>query len=111
MSLSPTRLTIWNGGAPRLLVLEGDIDSHTAPKLDAAVLALGVDGDVVVDLSRVGFVDSSGLRVLVTAHTALVSQNQRLVLRSPSDAVVRLFEITGLIGHLHVEEGPAPDQP
>ena len=102
MSSSPTRLTIANGEVARHLVLDGDLDSHTAPRLDAAVQSLGADGEVTIDLSRVGFIDSSGLRVLITAHTLLCDRGQRLVLLSPSSAVVRLFEITGLTDHLHV---------
>lgn len=102
MSFSPTRLTISNGEVARHLVLDGDLDSHTAPKLDAVVQSLGADDDVTIDLARVGFIDSSGLRVLITAHSVLSERGQRLVLMAPSSAVIRLFEITGLSEHLHV---------
>jgi anti-sigma B factor antagonist len=82
------------------LVLQGEIDSYTAPDLADR---LGADPPVeVVDVAGVTFIDSSGLRAIVEAHQARTSAGSRLVLRSPSAAVQRLLEISGLAGHLDV---------
>jgi anti-sigma B factor antagonist len=82
------------------LVLAGEIDSYTAPDLADR---LGADPPIeVVDVAGVTFIDSSGLRVLVEAHQARAASGSRLVLRSPSAAVQRLLEISGLAGHLDV---------
>ncbi|MEZ5409241.1 MAG: STAS domain-containing protein [Acidimicrobiales bacterium] len=103
MESSTSRLTITPSEEdPRHLVLSGDIDSYTAPDLDAALLALGPSADVHVELPGVAFIDSSGLRVLISAHTALEERGQRLVLSAPSRAVSRLFEISGLTEHFHL---------
>jgi anti-anti-sigma factor len=59
--------------------------------------------DVVLVLSGLGFIDSSGLRVIITADRDLAAQDGRLVLRAPSDNVRRLLEITGLLDHLHTD--------
>ena len=82
------------------LVLRGEIDSYTAPDL-AAQLA-GEPPVETVDVAGVTFIDSSGLRALVEAHQARIVAGSRLVLRSPSAAVQRLLEISGLAGHLDV---------
>jgi anti-sigma B factor antagonist len=58
---------------------------------------------VVIDLSGVGFIDSSGLRVLVEAHQRAEAEARRLVLSGPSRQVLRLLEISGLMEYLHVE--------
>lgn len=88
----------------RALVLVGEIDAHTAPELAAHLDPLpGASGDVVVDLAGVTFIDSSGLRVLVEAHHRSSESGRRLALRSPSPAVVRLLEISGLADHLDVD--------
>ena len=80
------------------LVLHGEIDSYTAPDLAER---LGGEPPVdIVDVAGVTFIDSSGLRVIVEAHHARTSAGSRLVLRSPSAAVQRLLEISGLAGHL-----------
>lgn len=87
------------------MVLGGEVDAHTAPELAAHLDPLPGDAgtDVVLDLGGVDFIDSSGLRVLVEANRTATEADRRLVLRSPSPAVQRLLEISGLTGHLHVE--------
>ena len=93
MGTGSSRLTITTvGNDPRHLGLRGDIDSFTAPDLAA----------VVLELSGVAFIDSSGLRALVAAHTALDERGHRLVLVAPSRPASRLFEISGLNEHFHL---------
>jgi len=84
------------------VVLVGVIDSHTTDQLLEGLDALGRDADVSLDLTGVGFIDSSGLRAIVTTHQRLDEAGHRLVLTGVSDAVQRLLEITGLEAHLHV---------
>jgi anti-anti-sigma factor len=88
------------GGPAAIVTVAGDIDIVTAPELRSALdgLAAEVD-DVTLELSDVGFLDSSGIAVLLDAAGRL----DRFVLRSPSTAVVRLVEATGLSGVLAVE--------
>jgi anti-sigma B factor antagonist len=84
------------------LVLAGEIDSYTAPELaDLLLKRLDIDA---IDLRDVTFIDSSGLRVIVEAHQRRLEDDRVLVLRSPSPAVQRLLEISGVAGHLTVAE-------
>lgn len=88
------------------VVLAGELDPHSADSVAEALHALGGDEAVtrvVVDLAGVGFIDSSGLRVLLAADEALTANGSKLVLRSPSDAARRLFEITDLLDRLEFE--------
>lgn len=82
------------------VVASGEIDAHTAPSLDAAIQAAG--SDVVLDLSGVEFVDSSGLRVLVDAHRRLGDAGGSLTITNPSSAVARLFTISGVDDYLNI---------
>ena len=100
----------WTGGAlhittsPSGLRLRGEIDAHSATTLASHLDPLpGSTGDVVIDLSEVGFIDSSGLRVLVEAHQRAENEARRLVLSGPSRQVLRLLEISGLMQYLHVQ--------
>ena len=94
------------------LNLRGEIDAHSVKALVGHLDPLpGSTGDVVVDLSAVGFVDSSGLRVLVEAHQRAEAESRRLVLSGPSRPVLRLLEISGLMGYLHVETPVGDDGP
>jgi anti-anti-sigma factor len=99
MSTDDARLDV-NTDVDGALVLAGEIDSYTAPDL-----AERLEADpslVVLDLTEVTFIDSSGLRVLVEGHRRRVEAGSSLTLRSPSAAVQRLLEISGLAGHLDV---------
>jgi anti-sigma B factor antagonist len=82
----------------------GEVDSVTAPQLGRHLLGLADEGgtDVVVDLSRVTFMDSTGIGVLLNALRQLTSRRRRLVLVCPTERVLRPFEITGLVGHLPI---------
>ena len=97
----PSRLSL-DDGAGSVLVASGVIDAHTAAELAAALDDRGIDADLHLDLTRVDFIDSSGLRVLVAAHHALDEGGHRLVLEAASEAVVRLLEITGLRDHFNL---------
>lgn len=103
MSDVPVRLTAIDLDADTL-VLEGEIDAHTAPDLAARYVELPAgDGDFVIDMSKVDFMDSSGLRIIIELHQRAEQASRRLVLRTPSQPVIRLIEVSGLNGHLHVD--------
>jgi anti-sigma B factor antagonist len=104
MSDVPVRLTVIELDASTL-ALEGEIDAHTAPDLAARYQELpDGDGDFAIDMSKVDFMDSSGLRVIIELHQRAEQHGRRLVVRNPSQPVVRLFEVSGLVGHLHVAD-------
>jgi anti-sigma B factor antagonist len=87
------------------LVLSGELDAHTAPQLAERLAQLPPgDADVVLDIGRVEFMDSSGLRVVIDVHQRAADAGRRLVLRHPTSAVQRLLEISGLSDHLSTEE-------
>jgi anti-anti-sigma factor len=76
-------------------VVTGELDLSTAGVFDTAVAAaLDAGGPLVLDLSRLTFVDSSGLRCLI--HLARSLEGSGLVLRDPSPGVRSLLEQRGL---------------
>jgi anti-sigma B factor antagonist len=85
------------------LVVSGEIDAHTADALRDTLFAAPPTGDLRVDFSKVTFIDSSGLRVVLEVHQTLDRDGRRLVLVDPSRPVARLVELAGLVSHLHVE--------
>ena len=58
---------------PGLLLLGGELDMETAPELDHAFASLS--GDVVVDCSRLRFIDTSGFYALDRGHAAAVARD------------------------------------
>src|SRR4051812_23091440 len=86
-------------GPTTVITLSGDLDPATAPLLQEAIDAAAADDSVervVLDLSGLAFLDSSGLRVFVTAREALDARGARLALRHPTSNTRRLLDITGL---------------
>ena len=82
-------------GEPVILLIQGEIDLGNADELLAA--AGSVDRDqMVIDLSYVPFMDSSGLRSLVVRVQRLERQGVRVAIASPSDQVGQLFRMTGV---------------
>jgi anti-anti-sigma factor len=51
---------------------------------------------VVLDLSEITFLDSSGLRAILEARHAALAHGATLVLVRPSDAVAKVLDLTGL---------------
>jgi anti-sigma B factor antagonist len=98
----------------------GEIDVHSGPSLREHLLRALANGerDLIVDLSGVSFLDSSGLGVLVTAHKRARAAGGMLRLASCQPAVATIFQITALDRafsiHPSVEDAvaaPRPEQP
>ncbi len=78
------------------VVAAGELDLATAPTLAREIDDLHTAGfrHVVVDLHQVGFIDSSGLRMLLNLHNQLEGEGGRLTLVPPLPSARRIFEIT-----------------
>jgi len=76
-----------------MLVVAGEIDVASAPTLKAAI-AEAVDGSrLVIDLTQVTFIDSSGLSLIVGTVKRLGQGNVRV---AASQRIQDLFRLTGL---------------
>jgi anti-sigma B factor antagonist len=84
--------------------LVGELDGAAAVELDGVCAQLAVAAHVVVDLSEVTFVDSMGLRTLVTWHRSVSAAGGQLVLAGPRPAITRLLATTGLDGVFAITE-------
>ena len=82
----------------------GELDIATAPRLDRALREGRRPGEeVVLDLSGLEFIDSTGLRVVVRGVEAAAQEGWELRLRHGPPAVRRVFEIAGVLGALPFE--------
>lgn len=82
----------------------GEVDMFTAPQLGRRLLSLAEEGKrgLVVDLSSVTFMDSTGIGVLLDALRRVTARRGRLALVCPTERILRPFEITGLVGYLKI---------
>jgi anti-sigma B factor antagonist len=81
-----------------ILDITGHIKGSEVSQFRASVQKALSDGHsfVVANMQDVGFIDSSGVGMLITCHQDLKSANGRLVLMNLSDDIYDLFEMTSI---------------
>jgi anti-sigma B factor antagonist len=84
--------------ASNVLPLEGEIDLHVSPRVAAALGAMieQKPGRVVVDLSAVSYIDSSGLAVLIEGMQNVEAYGGKFILAGLQENVRPIFEIARL---------------
>ena len=85
-------------GHRAVLTLSGELDIATAETVQLAVDRVVEAGaaEIWIDFSRVAFMDSTGLRVLLTAHRQLRTRSRSLAIVCPPGPVRRVFTLAGL---------------
>ncbi len=88
-------------GRPPVVALEGEFDLDTVPEIDRFLRrALGPlyqqDNNLIIDLARTTFIDSSFIGFLVRLAAAQRAKRRELLLVRPCGQVRRVFAIVGL---------------
>lgn len=97
-----------------VLDVDGEVDLSTAPSLRARIEELILAGArrLVVSLENVGFLDSSGLSVLVGSFKRMQEAGGELAIACSRESVLKVFTVTGLDRVLavrrSVDEATAP---
>lgn len=83
--------------------LEGRLDTTTAPQLDEELNAL-LPGktEVVLDMEKLEYISSAGLRVLLSTQKIMNKQGE-MVIKNASEEVKEIFDVTGFSDILTVE--------
>ncbi len=106
-AVSPASLAIntMRGPDATVLGLSGELDIASAPALTRALDELQVAGAarLVIDLTQVTFMDSTGLRALLLARQRTEGSGQALVLRPGPHQVQRVFELSGTLERFRFE--------
>src|SRR4051794_35868943 len=91
-------------GSTRLIEVSGDVDLYTAPELRTTLRAAldAAPGRLIVDLSAVSFIDSTGLAVVFSAWRRATGQQTPLILVIDNVRVRRPFEISGMVDLLPI---------
>jgi anti-anti-sigma factor len=82
-----------------VIALFGELDLESAPELERQLRELNGtnSGRLLIDLSGLEFMDSTGLAVMVRTQRAARDDGHRLSLRPGPTQVQRLFELTGVL--------------
>jgi anti-anti-sigma factor len=101
-------------GPVSVLTVSGEIDMASSPRLRAAldeiidVPPVAAPSGLVVDLTGVTFLGSTGLAVLVDAHDRATQRGiaLKIVIDGPGSPVARAFQAAAIDEHLDVQVGP-----
>jgi anti-sigma B factor antagonist len=87
-----------------LLTVDGELDIATAPRMISALSEALTDmaSPLVVDLSRVVFMDSTGLALLMNARRRAMRLGQGFAIVCPGGPISRVFEIADMVESLRV---------
>jgi anti-anti-sigma factor len=91
-------VTTQDSGGQVTISLKGELDLSSVGKVEDELERVEATGPslLILDLSQLTFLDSTGLRAVVTAHERARENGRRLVIVRGPDAVQRVFSITRL---------------
>jgi anti-sigma B factor antagonist len=99
-------LTVRSGrrGATYLIEVRGELDLATTPLLEEELAKAQSDDaeEILIDLSELEFISSTGLRVLLEAATHAANDSTRLQIRNPTRQVERTLRIAGVFDRLPI---------
>jgi anti-sigma B factor antagonist len=103
-NLRPGELRLEDHGSSvrQEVFLTGELDIASAPELQSAIDRFWAEGvqSIVLDLSRLGFIDSSGLRTIIHVQEECKHRGCELSIVPGRPSVQRLFALAGLSEHL-----------
>lgn len=101
------RVEIRHTGDRAIVALRGELDLASAPLLESEIEGGVPDGGaLVLDLDDLKFIDSTGLRLILTTHERAIANGQEFAVTKGSEQVQRLLTITGVGEHLRIIESP-----
>ena len=85
------------------IILEGRLDTNTAPELEEELKA-SLDGieELIFDLHDLDYISSAGLRVLLSAQKTMNKQGS-MSITGVCDTIMEIFEVTGFTDILTIE--------
>lgn len=85
------------------LALSGRLDTTTAPQLEENIQA-SLDGTqkLVLDFEKLEYLSSAGLRVLLTAHKAMMKSGGQMEICHVNEVIHEVFEVTGFLDVLNI---------
>jgi anti-sigma B factor antagonist len=91
-----------------ILRLEGELDMANASRLQDAIESAGLEARtmVVLDLQQLEFIDSTGLRIILSARARSQERGQEFAITPGSQQVQRLLSVTGVSEHLRIIGAP-----
>ena len=107
---SRLQIVVETRGHEARIALRGELDIGNAPEVEDALLAAEATAAEIIrlDLRELEFMDSTGLRVILSAQLRAAVDGDRLRVTPGSERIQRLFAMTGTTDLLHFEDEDDP---
>ena len=96
------KMTRTQNGTALEIALEGRLDTTTAPELEKELGGLNDVTTLTLDFSKLEYISSAGLRVLLSAHK-IMSRKGGMKVTHVNEIVNEVFEVTGFADILTIE--------
>jgi anti-anti-sigma factor len=105
---SPFEVTITERGEAVHMTLRGELDISTAPRLEEDLRRVEAEAPplLILDLAKLDFMDSTGLRILIAADSRAREAGRRLVIGKGNEMVQRVLRLTRLDERLEIVDDP-----
>lgn len=85
-------------GSKLVLALEGRLDTTTAPQLENELKVSLYDiKALTLDMEKLEYLSSAGLRVLLAAQKQMEKQGGEMVVKNANETIMEVFEVTGFV--------------
>lgn len=92
-------------GEKVVIALDGRLDTATSPELEAVLSPVTSSAkELELDFSKLEYVSSAGLRVLLTAQKAMNSHKGKMTVVHANDVVRDVFEVTGFSAFINLKK-------
>lgn len=85
------------------IILEGKLDTNTSSDLESKLSELDEIEEVVIDMKKLDYISSAGLRVLLSMQKIMNKQGKMTII-NVCENVMDIFEVTGFSNILNIEE-------
>jgi anti-sigma B factor antagonist len=86
-----------------VVVLDGELDTNSAPVAQQQILPLARDGvRMVLDMAKVPYMSSAGIRMLLSTYRQVTNNGGRIVLVGVADEVKDTMSVTGFLKFFQV---------
>lgn len=96
------QITKQSNGAELVIALDGRLDTTTAPQLESELGTLAGVNALVIDMAKLVYISSAGLRVLLKAQKIMNKQG-KMTIKNVSQEIKDIFEVTGFDELLNIE--------
>ena len=102
-SKSSLKIDVKKDGAEYTFLLKGRLDTITSPDLESEINNATPDAaKLILDLAKLDYISSAGLRVLLGAAQAMDGKGD-MVVRNLNQSVREVFDLTGFSNLFHIE--------